>query len=134
MKIILSTYFVSLIGLALWFQQDTTLEESMKRGSEIYADFCVTCHLDKGEGVANAFPPLALSDYLLENREGSIRGIKYGQDGEIVVNGVTYNSVMAPLGLDDKEVADVMNYILHSWGNSTETVVTPMEVAAIKKN
>lgn len=134
MKIILSTYILAVMGIAIWFQQDTSLEESMKRGSEIYADFCVTCHLEKGEGVANAFPPLALSDFLLENREGSIRGIKYGQQGELVVNGVTYNSVMAPLGLEDKEVADVMNYILHSWGNSSESVVTPKEVAAIKKN
>ena len=37
--------------------------------------------------------------------------------GEINVNGVTYNNVMATMGLSDEEVADVMNYINNSWGN-----------------
>ena len=105
----------------------------MARGSEIYADFCVTCHMEKGEGVENAFPPLAASDYLAKNREASIRGVKYGQQGEIVVNGVTYNSTMAPLGLEDEEVADVMNYIMNSWGNSNDVMVTLEEVEAIQK-
>ncbi|EAR01055.1 probable nitrite reductase [Maribacter sp. HTCC2170] len=113
------------------FFQDPELEESIERGSEIYADFCVTCHMPNGEGVAHTFPPLANSDYLKLNREASIRGIKYGQDGELIVNGVTYNNTMAPLGLEDEEVADVMNFILNSWGNSSETKVTLEEVAII---
>jgi mono/diheme cytochrome c family protein len=113
--------------------QDPDLEASVQRGSEIYADFCVTCHMAQGEGVANAFPPLAKSDYLLNNREGSIRGIKFGQQGELVVNGVTYNSVMASQGLEDGEVADVMNYILNSWGNTSEKMVTVEEVEAVQK-
>lgn len=111
--------------------QDTKLQESIKRGQEIYGDFCVTCHLEKGEGVPNVFPPLANSDYLLNQREASIAGIKYGQRGEIVVNGVTYNSVMMPMGLEDDEIADVMNYVLNSWGNQSNNKVTPEEVAAI---
>lgn len=105
----------------------------MQRGSEIYADFCVACHLEKGEGVANTFPPLAESDYLVKNREASIRGVKYGQQGEIVVNGVTYNNAMAPLGLEDEEVADVMNFVMNSWGNTQEKMVTIEEVEAIQK-
>lgn len=105
----------------------------MQRGSEIYADFCVTCHMEKGEGVVNAFPPLADPDYLIENREASIRGIKYGQSGELVVNGVTYNSVMTPMGLEDEEVADVMNFISNSWGNTSVKIVPLEEVEAIQK-
>jgi len=105
----------------------------MQRGSEIYADFCVTCHLEKGEGVANTFPPLAESDYLIKNREASIRGVKYGQQGKIIVNGVTYNNAMAPLGLEDEEVADVMNFVMNSWGNTQDKMVTLEEVEAIKK-
>ena len=118
------------VGMLL---QDTALEESMQRGSEIYADFCITCHMPQGEGVAFTFPPLAQSDYLLQNREASIRGIKYGNDGEMIVNGVTYNNTMAPMGLEDEEVADVMNYILNSWGNSSNEIVTIEEVEAIGK-
>ncbi len=111
--------------------QDAELEVSIQRGSEIYTDFCVTCHMPSGEGVDNTFPPLAKSDYLLQNREASIKGIKYGQQGELIVNGVTYNNTMAPLGLEDEEVADVMNFILNSWGNSSEEIVTLEEVESI---
>lgn len=113
--------------------QDKELEESMKRGSEIYADFCITCHMDKGQGVESVFPPLAKSDFLMNNREKSIYGVKYGQNGEMVVNGVTYNNTMVALGLEDQEIADVMNYILNSWGNTSDKMVSEEEVAAIAK-
>jgi mono/diheme cytochrome c family protein len=114
-------------------KQDTKLEKSRDRGSEIYSDFCVSCHLPSGKGVKNAFPPLANSDYLKNKRTESIRGIKYGLRGEIVVNGFTYNGYMAPMGLGNDEIADVMNYINHSWGNSFGKIVTEEEVTKITK-
>lgn len=133
MKIFVLFYLAAIVFISSSLFQDPTLEESMKRGSEIYADFCATCHLEKGEGVANTFPPLAGSDYLKEQREASIQGIKYGQSGELVVNGVTYNGVMTPMGLEDEEVVDVMNFISNSWGNSSDKIVTLEEVEAIQK-
>lgn len=133
MKTFFLSYVLAILTFSIFFFQDSDLEESIQRGSEIYMDFCITCHLDKGEGVANTFPPLAKSDYLMKNREASIRGIKYGQQGEIIINGVTYNSAMPSPGLEDDEVADVMNYILNSWGNSSDKIVTLKEVEAIQK-
>ena len=117
---------------SLLFAQDTNLAGSMERGQGIYGDFCVTCHMESGEGVPNVFPPLAASDYLLENRAAAIRAVKYGQSGEITVNGVTYNNMMMEPGLTDEEVADVMNYILHSWGNNGGAAVTAAEVGEIE--
>lgn len=114
-------------------KQETLLQESIERGSEIYNDFCINCHMPDGEGVKNTFPPLAKSDYLIKNREASIRGIKYGQEGEIIVNGITYNNTMAPMGLSDDEIADVMNYISNNWGNKNPKMVTEEEVSRIKK-
>jgi mono/diheme cytochrome c family protein len=131
MKLLISTCLTIFTSSSVLFAQDQNLQESMERGKELYADFCVTCHMDNGEGVPNVFPPLAKSDYLVENREASIRGVKYGQSGEIVVNGVTYNNMMMELGLTDEEVADVMNYVLNSWGNKSQTMVTAREVASI---
>ena len=131
MKNIIVFYFGSVICVSLFLFQDPELEASIERGSEIYVDFCVTCHKGKGEGVAHTYPPLAKSDFLMSNREKSIRGIKYGQQGELVVNGVTYNNVMDPLGLEDDEIADVMNFILNSWGNSSDDMVTGEEVTLI---
>ena len=133
MRIFVSVYAVAVVGLSVYFMQDKELEESMARGAVIYTDFCGPCHLEKGEGVVHTFPPLAASDYLSKNREASIRGVKYGQQGEIIVNGVTYNNIMTPLGLEDDEIADVMNYVMNSWGNASETIVTIEEVAAIQK-
>ncbi len=110
------------------------LEESIKRGAVVYSEYCIQCHLGQGEGVPGTFPPLAKSDWLLpEKREAAIGVIKYGQSGAIQVNGVTYNSAMAALGLYDDEVADVMNYILNNWGNSSDKMVTEEEVKKIEK-
>lgn len=128
------TYLLSLAAcLTMSLISAQNLEDSKKRGKEIYTDFCVTCHMPNGEGMTKVFPPLAKSDYLMNNREASIRGIKYGQAGEITVNGVTYNSAMSAMGLSDDEVADVMNYITNSWGNKNDKIVTEEEVAKIKK-
>jgi mono/diheme cytochrome c family protein len=114
------------------YSQDP-LKESMARGAEIYTEYCIQCHLGQGEGVATAFPPLAKSSWLLpEMRSNAIKVVKYGQSGEIIVNGETYNSAMANLGLYDDEVADVMNYIMNSWGNSQEGLVTEEEVKEVK--
>ena len=133
LKIKTLLFIISIIISSSISAQNQNLEESIQRGSEIYADFCVTCHLEKGEGVPHTFPPLAKSDYLINNRQASIRGVKYGQQGEIVVNGITYNNVMAPLGLEDEEIADVMNFVMNSWGNTQEELVTVEEVEAITK-
>jgi len=132
MKLFIVAYLVVVSFVFFTIQQDQK-KESIERGSLVYEDFCITCHLASGEGLKGTFPPLAKSDYLLNNREASIRGIKYGQKGEIIVNGEKYNSFMAPLGLSDDEVADVMNYILNSWGNTSDKIVTEEEVAKIKK-
>lgn len=115
------------------FSQESPLEQSIKRGEAVYIDFCKRCHMPNGKGVGTTYPPLAGSNWLEEKRKESIHSVKYGLNGEIQVNGKTYNNVMTPLGLSDDEVADVMNYVMNSWGNTQETMVTKDEVSAIKK-
>lgn len=114
-------------------QQDIKLKQSIERGAILYKDFCMVCHGTNGLGVKNAFPPLANADYLMNNRKESIKAIKYGQRGEIIVNGNTYNNAMAPLGLYDEEIADVMNYITNSWGNKNNDMITVEEVTKLKE-
>ncbi|WP_299123407.1 cytochrome c [uncultured Winogradskyella sp.] len=109
------------------------LKESINRGELVYNDLCITCHMANGKGAPKAFPPLAGSDYLKENQVASIKGIKNGMSGEIIVNGETYNSVMAPSGLSDEEIADVMNYINNSWGNNYGKMITSQEVTKVIK-
>lgn len=114
-------------------QKQTTLEESILRGKVVYNDFCMQCHLANGKGIPGSFPPLAGSDWLTKKRTESIHAVKFGQQGEIVVNGVLYNGIMPPMGLSDQEVADVLNYAMNSWGNTRQEIITPEEVAAVKK-
>ena len=130
--------FVGIIGLIIiyegtWLYQKKPLEQSIADGKEIYNDFCVQCHLDNGEGVSGVFPPLAKSDYLLNNIEMSIRGLKYGLSGTIVVNGEEYDGVMQNQGLDNLEIADVMNFILNNWGNESKEIITENQVANINE-
>jgi len=129
---------IVLVFLSLLFscndapKQTPELKESIARGAAVYGDFCMTCHMPEGQGVPNAFPPLANADYLMNKRKESIKAVKFGLSGEITVNGKKYNSAMAALGLSDPEVADVMNYVLNSWGNEDGKMVTAAEVSKIQ--
>ena len=133
MKYLLSVYCIGFFSFLSYMQQEKPLKQSILDGEEIYQDFCLQCHLDNGKGVENAFPPLAKSDYLQNNIEVSIRGVKYGLRGEITVNGETYNGVMVNQGLDEEEIADVMNYILNSWDNKAEGQITVAQVLEVQK-
>lgn len=118
--------------LSIKEQQPTPLQKSIARGKDIYTDFCIQCHMATGKGNGTTFPPLDGSDWLKKKRTESIHAAKYGQKGEIIVNGKKFNGIMPPAGLSDEEVADVMNYVMNSWSNKTKKMVTVKEVALLK--
>lgn len=133
MKIFTLIYFLIVGVVTTFIFQEKTKEDSFIDGQEIYHDFCVQCHLTSGKGVSGVFPPLKASDYLMKNIENSIAGIKYGLRGKIKVNDEIYDGVMVNQGLENEEIADVMNYILNEWGNSFEKQITTQQVIEIKK-
>lgn len=106
--------------------------EKMKLGKKVYGSTCFACHQADGQGIANAFPPLANADYLNEDVNRAIDIVLRGKTGEITVNGETYNSVMTAQNLTDKEVAAVMTYIYNSWDNNG-TEVTEDMVSKVRK-
>ncbi len=118
--------------LSIKEQQPTPLQKSIARGKDIYTDFCIQCHMATGKGNGTTFPPLDGSDWLKKKRTESIHAAKFGQKGEIIVNGKKFNGIMPPAGLSDEEVADVMNYIMNSWSNKTKKMVTIKEVTSVK--
>ncbi|RMG31929.1 MAG: cytochrome c [Bacteroidetes bacterium] len=117
--------------------ENIALQESIKRGEAIYngVGLCVTCHMADGKGQEGLFPPLANSDYLMGDRKRAILQVLNGAVGEMVVNGVTYNGAMPGMGatLSDEQVADVLNYVMNSWGNENEDMIKPEEVAALRE-
>jgi len=132
MKVITLLLFLVLLGLSpTIFAQEAVLEESMQRGSALYKSKCAVCHKKDGTGRGKNFPPLALSDFLMNNREASIRGIKFGFDEPLTVNGKVYKKAMAAVALSGEEIADVMNFVSNSWGNTSDKVVTLEEVEAV---
>ncbi len=105
--------------------------ERIEIGERLYAQICAACHQPNGKGIPGAFPPLAESDYLMADKERSIRAIVHGLQGKITVNGTEFNGVMPAVNLTDEQVANVLTYVRNTWGNEGEEV-TPQEVAAVR--
>ena len=110
---------------------EKSLDEKMESGKQIYMQTCFACHQAEGQGIPNAFPPLANADYLNADVDRAIGIVLKGKTGEITVNGETYNSVMTRQAISNQEIADVMTYIYNSWGNN-KTNVTKAQVDAVK--
>lgn len=100
-------------------------------GTDAY-QVCATCHQANGEGLPNAFPPLAGSDYVNGPGEPHIAIVLKGLSGPVVVKGQTFNGVMAAWeGLPDEQIAAAINYERASWGNKGKPV-TAQDVAAVR--
>ena len=132
MKFFLIIYLALFLNISFNLFSKKPIQESLLDGQEIYNDFCVQCHLEDGKGIKGVYPPLAKSDFLKDINQ-TIYSIKYGLKGPITVNGENYNSIMVSQGLDDEEISDVVNYILNSWGNSTNELITEEIVTSIKR-
>jgi nitrite reductase (NO-forming) / hydroxylamine reductase len=105
----------------------------MARGEETYLQNCAACHQPNGQGMTGVFPPLAESDFLARDRKEVLTVALFGLSGPVTVNGVEYNSVMpSQAHLTDRELADVLTYVLNSWGNDYAAVSTD-EVAALRQ-
>ena len=102
----------------------------VEKGKRIYAQTCFACHQAEGQGLPGVFPPLAKSDYLMADKARAIRGVIKGQTGEMTVNGQKFNGVMPPVLLNDEQIAQVVTYVMNSWGN-TGDIVTVEEVQKI---
>ena len=98
----------------------------MERGKQVYTQSCMACHQANGDGIPNAFPPLANSDYLNADVHRSIEVVKFGLTGEIEVNGNIYNSAMPPQNISDEDVAAVLTYVYNNWGNNKTEVTQEM--------
>ena len=108
------------------------LKASIARGKEVYVAYCLSCHMEAGNGIENTYPPLAKSDYLMADKKRSIQQILQGATGEMKVNGKMYNAPMTGFDLTDEQVSDVLNYIRNSWGNKGGAI-RPDEIKAARK-
>jgi nitrite reductase (NO-forming) len=127
------TFAVFIVGVFLLSSAlpDQSLQESIKRGKEVYIIYCQNCHMEDGKGTPDINPPLAKADYLKKPAKTLINVILKGQRGEVTVNGKKYNAQMAAQDyLSDQQIADVLNYSRNTWGNRIPGVITPVQVKA----
>ncbi len=100
-------------------------------GEALYQQRCQVCHQPSGLGVPGVFPPLAGADFLVKQRERSIKALCEGLTGKLTVNGLDYSGQMPAQALDDSAAARVLNFIGTSWGNKLPTF-TPQEIATVR--
>ena len=116
-----------LIIISTLFCGYTVFQESqeVKSGKELYRN-CSGCHLADGNGVKGFYPPHVkhIPDLIKVKggREYIINVVLYGLKGTICVDDDVYNKgiAMPTWGgtLNDKQIADVLNYTAVDLGNN----------------
>jgi nitrite reductase (NO-forming) len=95
------------------------------KGAKVFSDVCAACHQSTGQGLAGQFPPLAGSEWVLEEGPNRIiRLVLNGIAGPIEVKGVPFNNAMPPWKevLNDDQIANVLTYVRSEWGNKAPPV------------
>ncbi len=103
-------------------------------GQRLYLDNCAACHRSTGAGYAPAFPPLAGNPVVMNRAPDSII--------HIILTGATLHGTSAAPSsftmpgfdkrLTDAQVAAVVTFIRHAWGNDA-AAVSDVDVAHTRK-
>lgn len=98
-------------------------------GKTVFAAHCSACHQATGQGIPGAFPPLAGSKWVNAKDSNLPLAIVHdGLSGEIEVAGAIYNGIMPAFKstLSSAELAAVLTYIRHEWGNNAKDLDAAM--------
>ena len=101
-------------------KQVLTEEQLMAEGEQVYGTFCASCHQPNGQGVPPVFPSLVGTEVVSGPRDDHIR---------MVLDGVA-GTAMQAFGnqLDARQIAAVVHYERHAWGNNAGDVTQPADV------
>ncbi len=103
--------------------KDLIQEGDTYSGAVQYNTYCAACHQRDGKGDNNRFPPLDGSEWVAGNEEKLIDVVLNGIQGEIEVNGKTYNGLMPSNShLDNHAIANILTYIRKRFGNDSSPV------------
>ncbi len=99
-------------------------------GPVVYQNYCKSCHLDDGRGVAGKVPPLAGNGAVAaQGPQNVIR---------VIAGGLPANGEYAPMPgfaavLSDQQIADVSNWVRRAWGNGAPENATADMVGSLTK-
>jgi len=110
----------------------TGVAASIARGKALYQQQCIACHQVDGSGVMNMNPPLVKTTYVLGNKTALIKIVLEGMKTPLTIDDNEYHNVMPPhTTLTDQNIADVLTFVRHSFGNKA-VAVTAAEVKAVR--
>ena len=96
-------------------------DELLTRGEAAYNVSCVACHQADGQGIAGVFPALDASKLSL------------AEHLNIILNGVAGTAMQAfGAQLSDVDIAAIITYERHAWGQESGDVVQPSAVKAAR--
>jgi len=103
-----------------------TREALMSLGKSKYEIVCAACHLPNGHGIPPMYPALKSSSVAV--------GYPISRHIEMILNGVP-GSAMQPYRdqLSDEEIAAIATYERNAWGNNTDDLVQPADVAGTRQ-
>jgi len=98
--------------------------------------YCGTCHQADGQGLETVgYPPLAGSEWVLDDEERLIQLTLKGLYGPITVKGKNYNPTVPMTAyeglMNDEEMAAVLTFVRNSWGNQASPV-SPEKVRQVR--
>jgi nitrite reductase (NO-forming) len=135
MKKIIFFTIVLIVALVSQSFNQTSPQTSIKNGQSVYETYCISCHMEDGNGLPSAFPSLVKTGNLTDKNR-LVKIALQGMRGPIMVKGEKYDAEMASIAISDQEVADVINYIRNTWGNKAPLMnvneVTLAKKAAVK--
>ncbi len=103
------------------------------KGAKLYEQNCAQCHGDKGQGVPDAYPPLAANRAVLMPQTVNLVQMVLNGGYAPATAGNPRPFGMPPyvLVMDDTDVAAVLTHIRNSWGNRA-SAVSPLDVNRIR--
>ena len=110
-------------------------KQAWSRGEALYVDNCTGCHMENGAGVAQIFPSLKGSSAVQAKLPDTVTHIVLAGAKTAATPGKPTGFAMPAFGwkLDDKEVADLVNYIRNAWGNHS-SLTNQNAVSKVRKD
>ena len=98
--------------------------DAEKRGAMLYLDNCAACHKPNGQGYERVFPALAGNPVAEAANPISVASIVLGGSATPITNSTPAQFTMPAFDwrLSDQDVADVVNFVRTSWGNSASAI------------
>ena len=104
-------------------------------GKALYTTRCSSCHQSTGMGLPGAFPPLKDSEWVTGSATVPVNILLRGLQGEIEVQGSTYNGVMPSFAIQlaDDEIAALLTYVRTDFGGLSDGSVDAEMVRKVRE-